>query len=205
VTTFYFIRHGAIFQAPNPTDPSLSLVGWRQANATAAYLKQQPLKHIYTSPLMRAKETSLNIAAAHNLEPVEDTRLRERINWGDIPDQSFAEFVAMWERGTRDRDFAPPVGDSARQAGQRLELFIRDIHNLYPHGKIAAVTHGGLIADFLLNCFSTEELSRVNSAFARQPYSGTVMQHCSLTLIHFHGEFYKLEKIAAVEHLIEVL
>lgn len=205
MTTFYFIRHGAIFQAPNLTDPSLSLAGWRQAKATAAYLKQQPLKHVYTSPLLRAKETSLHIAAAHGLEPVEDVRLRERINWGDIPDQSFADFVAMWELGNRDRNYTPPVGDSSRQAGERLETFIQDIQKLYPHDEIAAVTHGGLMADFLLNCFSTEELGQVNPAFARQPYSGTVMQYCALTLIHYHGERFKLEKIASVEHLKEAL
>lgn len=201
MTTFYFIRHGAIFQAPNLTDPGLSLTGWRQAKATAAYLKQQPLKLIYTSPLLRAKETAFHIAAAHNLEPIEDVRLRERINWGDIPGQSFADFVAMWELGARDRDYVPPVGDSSHQAGERLEMFIRDIHKLYPHDEIAAVTHGGLIADFLLNCFSTEELSQVNPAFARQPYSGTIMQHCSLTLIYYNGEFYKLEQIAFAKYL----
>jgi broad specificity phosphatase PhoE len=205
MTTFYFIRHGAIFQGPDLTDPSLSLTGWKQAKATAAYLKQQPVKHIYTSPLLRARETSRHIAELHELEPVEDARLRERVNWGDMPDQSFADFVAMWERSNRDRSYVPPVGDSAQQAGERLEMFIRDIQKLYPHDEVVAVTHGGLIADFLLNCFSGEELSQVSPAFTRQPYSGTIMQHCSLTRIHYHGDLYKLEKIASVEHLKDML
>jgi hypothetical protein len=27
------------------------------------------------------------------------------------------------------------------------------------------------------------------------------MQNCSMTLIHYHGDHYHLEKIASVEHL----
>jgi broad specificity phosphatase PhoE len=201
VTTFYLIRHGAIFQAPDLTDPPLSLLGWQQAQATAAYLKNRPVKHVYTSPLQRTKETAAHIALPHQLEVIEDIRLRERMNWGDLPGQTFVEFVAMWERANRDRSYVPPVGDSAHQAGQRLEDFIRDLQQKYPHDEIVAVAHGGIIADFLLNVFSLEELGKINPAFPRQPYSGDLMRTCSITILHYHGEQYNLEKIALIEHL----
>lgn len=201
MTTFYLIRHGAIFQAPDLNDPPLSLLGWRQAQSTAAYLKKRPVKHIYTSPLQRAKETAIHVAQARQLEVVEDIRLRERMNWGDLPGQTFVEFVAMWERANRDRTYTPPAGDSSQQAGERLEDFIRDIQQQYPHDEIVAITHGGLIADFLLNIWSQEELVKINPAFPGQPYSGDLVRPCSITIIHYHGEQYKLEKIAVAEHL----
>jgi len=39
VTTFYFIRHGAIFQEPDLTDPSLALMGLEQL-ASVEHLKE---------------------------------------------------------------------------------------------------------------------------------------------------------------------
>jgi broad specificity phosphatase PhoE len=74
--------------------------------------------------------------------------LRERVNWGDAPEQEFADFMAMWERSSRERDWQPPVGDSSRAAGQRLEQFIQAQQKQHPQATILAVTHGGVLADF---------------------------------------------------------
>lgn len=60
------------------------------------------------------------IGKASQIPILVDTRLRERANWGDMPDQTFEQFVEIWDRCTKERDFSPPFGDSASQAGKRL-------------------------------------------------------------------------------------
>ena len=69
-------------------------------------------------------------------------------------------------------------------------------------GLVVAVTHGGVLADFLLNVFSEEELERVDSRFARHPYSGDVMQECSITTVRvIETAIYELVRLASIEHL----
>jgi broad specificity phosphatase PhoE len=62
----------------------------------------------------------------------EDSRLRERANWGDLPEQTFDEFVAMWERCTSEPEYIPPVGDSAKQAGERLSSLLSELAKKHP-------------------------------------------------------------------------
>jgi hypothetical protein len=67
---------------------------------------------MYASPLRRATQTAHRTAERHRLPVQIDARLRERANWGDLPDRSLAEFVAMWERSTANPQYAPPVWES---------------------------------------------------------------------------------------------
>ena len=69
-TTIDLIRHADVH---NPDDLfygrsprfRLSELGRRQAAATAALLAEAPLAAVYTSPLLRARQTVAIIAAAH--------------------------------------------------------------------------------------------------------------------------------------------
>ena len=197
MTTFYLIRHGD--RERTIGDPPLSAVGTAQARATAAFLRATPLQAVYASPLRRARETAAHIAAPRGLPVVEDARLRERANWGDLPGQTFADFAAMWERGTRDRDFIPPVGDSARQAGARIEAFVQEIALAYPDGQVVAVTHGGVIADFLVNVFAVDELDRWHPEFLA--VQSKIVAECSITVVRSDGFRHRLEALAGVQHL----
>ena len=197
MTTFYLIRHGD--RERTVGDPPLSAVGTAQAQATAAYLRNAPLQAVYASPLRRARETAAHIAASHRLPVVEDVRLRERANWGDVPGQTFAEFAAMWECSTHDRDSIPPVGDSARQAGARIEAFVQEIALAYPHGQVAAVTHGGVITDFLVNVFTTDELNRWHPEFLA--VQSKIVAECSITVVRYDGVRHRLAALAGIQHL----
>ncbi len=197
MTKFNLVRHGK--RNGGIGDAGLSDVGRIQARATARYLRDRVLAQVYASPLKRAKETAEIIAAVHGLAVVEDTRLRERANWGDVPGQSFAEFIAMWERTTHDPTYLPPVGDSAAQAGARLASFIRDTARSDPHGEIVAVTHGGLLTDFLTRAFSEEELERWHPSFIVN--QSRLIAECSVTVVVCDGARLTLTSCAATGHL----
>jgi broad specificity phosphatase PhoE len=78
----YLVRHGATEnnRAKPPrlqgrrTDPPLSDQGLEQARQTGRFLAQTPLDAVYSSPLLRARQTAEAIAAPHGLavEVVDD-------------------------------------------------------------------------------------------------------------------------------------
>jgi probable phosphoglycerate mutase len=73
MTSIYLVRHGQtawnkeeIFRGR--TDISLNEVGFREAELAGEYLKGRDIHVIYSSPLLRAKETARRIAQVFNLK-----------------------------------------------------------------------------------------------------------------------------------------
>jgi broad specificity phosphatase PhoE len=149
---------------------------------------------VFASPLCRARETAEIIAAAVGVSDVDvDERLRERANWGDVPGQSWEDFVVLWERSNEDRDFVVPGGRSAREAGEGFDAFVRDVHARYPHDEVVAVAHGGIIVDFLLHHFEEDELLR------RQPELRH-MEWCAVTEVRYESSGVSLGCLANWPH-----
>jgi broad specificity phosphatase PhoE len=215
MTLFYLVRHGQIErgQAEHPADPPLSLHGRTEAEQVVTYLRPHPILRIYASPLRRAQETAAIIATLLGLPVITEPLLRERINFGDLPEQSFEQFVTVWEQSSRERDFVPPYGDSSRKAGARLEAFMSAVYAELPTAEVVAVAHGGLIADFLLNVCSAAELAQIAPAFAATPYAGEVMRNGAITVVEYRSAEksrekesegnggYRVKAIALTEHL----
>jgi 2,3-bisphosphoglycerate-dependent phosphoglycerate mutase len=133
VTTILFVRHA-------PTDGTagdarLSADGHALAVTVAATLAERAPGRVYSSPLLRARETADHIATALALDVVIDERLREKTNWGDVEGESFEAFLARWPR--------------TPSAAPRLASFVDDICTRFPDTTIIAVTHGGIVDDLL--------------------------------------------------------
>jgi broad specificity phosphatase PhoE len=145
----YVVQHAEKVAAAG--DPPLTPRGCRQATLTGVWLSGQGISAIYSSPLLRARQTAQCIAAQSGDLPVHvDDRLRERMNWdGSV---SLEQFQGDWARTVRDRDFVPRLGDSSRTAGHRMLSFCRE----RPPASIAIVTHGGITADFLRTLLGDE-------------------------------------------------
>jgi broad specificity phosphatase PhoE len=208
MTIFYLVRHGQVDRRGDPTNPSLSEQGRREAVQVAAYLQIRPIAQVYASPLRRAQETAAPLAAALNLPMMVDARLRERANFGDLPGQTFEEFVALWARCSREREYMPPIGDSSRGAGQRVEAFMTAVHAALPNREVVAVGHGGVIADFLLNICTPATLAQVHADFAAQPYAAEIMRNGAITAVEYTGGGdsagpYTVKAIASTGHLLE--
>lgn len=206
MTIFYLVRHGQIDRKIDHADPPLSPQGRVEAEQVAAYLRPHPIVRVYASPLRRAQETAAPIAAVFGLPIITESRLRERMNFGDLPEQSFEQFVALWEQSSRERDFVPPIGDSSRRAGQRVEALMAQVYAELPAGEVAAVAHGGIIADFLINVCSPEMLRQISPAFATRPYAGEVMRHGAITKVEYRGaDAIVVKAIAVTSHLLDIV
>lgn len=197
-TTFFLVRHAIKEKAIG--DVPITSKGIIQAKSTARHFCSLPVTMIVTSPLRRAKDTADYIAIKTNSIVTEDSRLRERANWGDLPEQTFDEFVAMWKQSTHDPDYIPPVGDSAKQAGERLSSLLSELGKKSPpDSNIVVVTHGGLITDFLVNTFPESELNVLHPNFVA--VQSELVTECSITRVIYNGGKYKIEVFASEEHL----
>ncbi|WP_413405393.1 histidine phosphatase family protein [Paenibacillus amylolyticus] len=199
-TTFHLVRHG--LKERRIGDVSLTAEGALQAEATALHFSKAtfPVTKILTSPLRRAQETANMIARHTHSHITEDPRLRERANWGDCPDQSFEEFIAMWDRCTSDPDYIPPVGDSAKQAGERLASLLTELANEESeNSNIIVVAHGGLITDFMVQTFIERELNVWHSDFITM--QNQLIPKCSITTLIYDQGNYTIEAFASTEHL----
>ena len=196
--TFYLVRHA--LKEKMIGDVPITEAGIRQAHLTAQYFSNIPVTAVYASPLRRARETAEAIHSRTGTELHLDHRLRERANWGDLPGQSFEEFVEMWERCIREPEYSPPVGDSAKQAAQRLSSLLQELAGKYPpDSRLVIVTHGGLITDYLVNSFSEPELTPFHPNFIAEQMS--LVSECSITSVIYDGEKRTISDFAAIEHL----
>ena len=188
MTHLHLVRHGK--RAQHIGDPALTDEGKTEAQRLAGRFGPD-IDSVFASPLTRARETARIIAGHQGLDVTIDVRLRERMNWGDLPDQPFDEFAAEMERCDRERTYRPEGGDSSVDAGRRIEAFVAERVTGEQHA-IIAVPHGGILADYLFNVFTTEELADIRPEFLDSPYSGDVIPECSVTTILFDGTRYRL-------------
>jgi broad specificity phosphatase PhoE len=183
------------------TSASTSSDGARPG-ATARHLARVRPAALYASPLRRAQETAEAFAAVYELPVKTAPALRERAEWGE--EQSWDEFIAMFDRASLQRSWQPPIGDSSRAAGDRMARFLRELAQRHPGRKVVLISHGGVIADFLLNVANRRTLTAVNPDFAANPYGDDVMRECSITVVHYDGVNFLPETIVAVDHLADV-
>lgn len=153
--------------------------------------------------MKRTAQTAAEIGKVFGVPVLPAPLLKERVNWGDDPRQSFEEFLAMWKKSSIDRDWQPPVGDSSLQAGKRL-MSLMD--SLLPHTAehIVLVTHGGIITDFLRNLFDESYLNNHIPNFSSTLDEN--IKECSITILKKDklNNNLKLIKLASLEHLKEL-
>lgn len=156
----WLIRHGETEwnrerriqgQQPNP----LSELGVMQARQLGARLACEHFDAVYASDLKRAVQTVELALPGH--EPVYDVRLRE-IARGVLEGQLGANLVGEQRDlyATMQRDLLnvrPPGGENYRDVGVRAVAWLE---SLPASGKIAAVTHGGVIFALLHHVVGVE-------------------------------------------------
>ncbi len=197
--TFYIIRHGE--KVKTPGDSPLSKLGHKQTKRAGKCLKGSfPISKIVASPILRAQQTARHIADHFDIEVDTNDLLRERVNWGDDPDQTIEEFIDMWVKSNKEREWKPPVGDSSYDAGKRMEQLIEELLE-DEHDHIALITHGGIITDFLRNAFATEDLEKFIPDF--ESTLDDNIGACSITIVEKYSDKpnLKLVDLAHTDHL----
>lgn len=164
-------------------DPHLTETGKRQAAELVEQLKDAPIQHIVTSPLIRAQETVAPLAARHHLEPLILPDLSE-VNLGlwdgerlaDLESSRNVSFQA-WRRDPEENP--PPGGESILTVGRRVLGILQDFVNRNGPGLTVAGTHADCIKGAVL------VITRAAGPTARS----ITVPNCGQLLIRYHPSF----------------
>ncbi|MFI5316790.1 MAG: histidine phosphatase family protein [Myxococcota bacterium] len=152
--TLVLVRHGEI--AANAarvwhgsTDSDLTELGRAQAGLTAQYLARRSPRPaaLYTSPLLRTRETAARIAAELGVDARLEPGLAE-YGIGELEGESYADLVRVhrfFERIAGDAEFAPPGGESPRQVVARVCGALARIARAHRGAEIVVVSHGAAL------------------------------------------------------------
>lgn len=148
MTTIIFVRHADVY---NPGDIlygrlprfGLSELGLKQASVTAAVLAPMHVTALYTSPMLRARQTAKIIGGKHPGVPIRKTRLLTEVltGWQGRPHSDLDEIgFNFYDNPLRPEDERLP------DVWQRIQRYVERMRHQYPGGSIIAVTHGDLVA-----------------------------------------------------------
>ena len=156
-TRLLLIRHGHVDVGTPPRlcgslDLPLSPLGREAVEALRAMCRcTDPPDALYTSPLMRARDTAVVLGETWDLEPRVHEGLAE-IHCGRLEGLRIEDIVradpALWARNKAqaDDDFAWPGGESYRQFRSRVLSALGSIATAHAGGRVAVVTHAGVVA-----------------------------------------------------------
>jgi broad specificity phosphatase PhoE len=165
VTWLYLVRHGSteaneripyILQG-NGIDLPLSAQGEQQAEAVAAFLPQFPIRKVYSSAMLRARQTAAKIARRLNVEPAVAADLHEcdvgrweGLDWGAIREQYPHEHRQFHENPAENPYFG---GESYGDVLRRVKPVITQLLAEHAGESFAVVAHNvvnrTILADLL--------------------------------------------------------
>ncbi len=164
--TIYVVRHGEcvenVLQDTNSKDITKSFgehgsplteKGRTQATKAAEILKNVPFDAIFSSDLVRAKETAEIIAANHKVPVVTISTIRERDFGIKMTKAQRAEIDKSVKALNDEEKFAfkySPEGESSKDALERFLTFLEEIVPVYFGKTVLVVNHGNIMRSFLI-------------------------------------------------------
>jgi len=171
MTYFYLIRHGRTAwnneeRLQGWADQPLDDIGLAQAAALAAWLDSVRFDALYSSPLLRARQTAETLAAPRGLAVIFDDRLRER-NLGDWTGLTLDEARARApERFNTDwRQAGAPGGEPQAALTARVAAVFEDMVAAHPAATVAVVSHGGALSALLAHLLGIPAQRAVSFSF----------------------------------------
>ena len=124
----------------------LSRTGFEEAYRAARFFKSRPVAAVFSSPLLRSLQTARTILAFHPALELKKTRLLLEVHtpWDGMP----AEEVDR--RGGDVYSGSNPPFEQPQDVLKRVRRFFRRVRKSFSSGHVVAVTHGDVIAFWVL-------------------------------------------------------
>ncbi len=176
--TLWLVRHGQTDwnqegRYQGQLDLPLNRAGLEEARRLAAILAQRPLVAIYSSDLLRARQTAEILARASGAPLILEARLRE-VALGEWEGQLFSDIRARYPAEIHARQLhplhsRPPGGETLWEVWQRVKSAVDEIAARHPAQEVAIVAHGLSLAALI----AYQEDHDLSQAFKRIPENGT--------------------------------
>jgi len=202
-TSIILIRHGetdwnAVGRIQGHLPVPLNARGAAQAEALALHLRKIPFDAIYSSDLLRARQTAGLIAEVNGHEIQGDERLRE---WdlGILSGMLRIEAERTHPRAARIyREYLVeeimPGGESIRQRFERVTGAVADIAARHRSKTVLVVSHGGPLGD----CYRRAVGKGVEEQIEVDLFNASVNR------IRIDGDDWSLQSWAQVGHLADI-
>jgi len=157
------IRHALPMRvegAAGPADPPLAELGHQQSRALVDWLAPEPLDALHVSPMVRARETAVPLAAARGLEPVVTEGVAEF-------DKDADSYVPMEElKAAGDPRWQEIVdggyfGDGDLTPEQFQSTVVEAVEGIIAANAgatVAVVCHGGVINAYVAHVLGIDDL-----------------------------------------------
>ncbi len=205
-TRLVFIRHAQAadrdahgdLRLSGQVDLPLTRHGRRQAEALRHIARSlQPVEGLYTSTLLRARETAAPLGKALGMHPRPWRSLRE-ISCGELDGLSITEvrtrYRRLWDANLAqaDDDFQWPGGETYRSFRRRVMRAVQRIVQTHAGGRVVIVTHAGVISQ-VVGMLAGEPASRWER-FRPGPASVTEVNwlHTTGTVLRFDVHWHHL-------------
>lgn len=163
--TIGFIRHGTTEwnlagRMQGQMDTELAEVGVFQAQRLAQRLVGEAWDGVFSSDLIRAKQTAMTIAEVTKIPFLGvDPRLRER-HFGEVEGTTVEERIQRWGENWRHQDLGM---ESDEQLLERWASLLQDLDSRFRGQRILLVSHGGYIAPVLEKLLGSPVESHLNN------------------------------------------
>jgi broad specificity phosphatase PhoE len=198
-TTIYFVRHGEVHNPRNVFYGRLprfrlSKRGQIQAQTTTNILGNKPLTAIFSSPLLRARQTAKIIFTPHDIQPMRISQLLNEVHT-PFDGHPVKELIA------RDWDIYRDVPGGYEQPPdilERAKRFIANIRTKYPGQHVVAVTHGDVILFLVLWAKGIPVSAENKREFERLGFADDYPAPVSITTLAFQTS--KSDQLPSVEY-----
>lgn len=154
---YYIIRHGYSWKNkkniascwPEKTSYRLTEKGEKQVKEIAKKIKKERIDLIFSSDLLRTKQTAEIIGKELGLKPKFDKRLRE-VNVGIFNGRPIDEIGRFWDEERKlfplsyykkRFQIAPPKGETYADIEKKLSNFIKEMEKKYNGRSILIISH----------------------------------------------------------------
>ena len=182
-TTIHLIRHGevknpqGVFYGRLPRFP-LCAEGRAQALAASTLLARERVVAIFSSPMLRARQTAAVIAAAHPGLRVRQSKLLHEV-WVPIDGLPLEEGIRRnWDIYTGN----PPPYEQPEHILNRMLRFVSQCRSRYGGQTVAAITHGDPIGFLMLWAWGEPV-----TAERKAPLYGMYLEVASITTLVFRS------------------
>ncbi|GMK37251.1 phosphoglycerate mutase [Paenibacillus sp. CCS19] len=189
-TTIGLIRHGVtewnrLGKAQGIADIPLNEDGKKQAEALAKRFAHGEWDHLYSSDLIRARQTAEFVRQSLGVVSVfTDVRVRE-IDWGLMDGTTEEERIARWGAQYRELDLGM---EQRHNVAKRGIAFLEHMVEQHADQRILLVSHGAFIGITLQHLLP-------------QRFSKTIIGNTALTILTHTNNEWKCELYNCTKHL----
>lgn len=173
----------------------LSATGIAQAKAAGQFLRQRPFAAVFSSPLLRARQTARLLLAGSAEQKLHISRYIHEVH-NPNEGRLIAELIGRaWNR----YDHLPPGYETPADVLRRMQKFLRRVRRRYPGQHVVAVTHGDPILLVVLWRLGLSFAPQCQEALRGLGMSAGYPAHASITTLIYPDTGQDLPDLSYVE------